>query len=42
MPIPFDLTEAELTEMFFMVNGLVFPGGFWNVFNEQESEIGFQ
>lgn len=41
MPIPFDLNEADLKSVFSKINGLLFPGGFWDIFHDQEREIGF-
>jgi len=41
MPIPYDLTDEELRSMFSKVNALLFPGGFWEIFNDVENEIGF-
>lgn len=41
MPIPWDLDDAELTQVFSYINGLVIPGGFWNIYEDPANEKGF-
>jgi len=41
MPIPFDLSDADLKSVFSKINGILFPGGFWNIYEDMNNEVGF-
>jgi gamma-glutamyl-gamma-aminobutyrate hydrolase PuuD len=38
MPIPHDASEEELEWLFSKINGLILPGGLWNVYEDMENE----
>jgi hypothetical protein len=41
MPISYDMSDDEFKSLFSKVNALVFPGGFWEIFEDSENEIEF-
>lgn len=42
IPVPYDLDEDELRSLFSKINGLLFPGGFWNIYKQPDDEVDFE